>query len=175
MKEGVLSSRRLEKREAPGGLGRLARSLWAYRLVRWGLAGAFLWAGAVKLADPAAFAVVIEAFGLAPGFMVEPLALALPALEVAAALALAADARGGLGVITGLTVLFALVLGYGLWLGLDIDCGCYGPGDPEAEAFSGLRASLYRDLGFLAAAAYLYWWRGARRAAAAGTTGKESS
>jgi hypothetical protein len=140
-------------------LRRLAESPWSYRLVRWGLAVAFGWAGLAKLADPEAFAVVLEAFGLVPRPLVAPLALGLPALELAAALALAADLRAGLGVITGLAVLFACVLAYGLWLGLDLDCGCYGPSDPEARAFGGLRASLHRDLGLLAAAAYLYWWR----------------
>ena len=41
-----------------------------------------------------------------------------------------------------LLILFIAVLGYGIWLGLDIDCGCFGPGDPEHDAFSGLRTAL---------------------------------
>jgi hypothetical protein len=40
-----------------------------------------------------------------------------------------------------------------------VDCGCFGPEDPEAEAFHGLRAFLYRDLAMLAGIAFLYVWR----------------
>jgi hypothetical protein len=44
-------------------------------------------------------------------------------------------------------------------MGLDVDCGCFGPEDPEAEAFHGLRTALYRDLFMLAAVGFLYAWR----------------
>jgi len=40
-----------------------------------------------------------------------------------------------------------------------VDCGCFGPEDPEAEAFHGLRPALYRDLAMLAAVVFLYAWR----------------
>ena len=41
--------------------------------------------------------------------------------------------------------LFMAILGYGISMGLDVDCGCFGPEDPESKAFHGLRAALYRD------------------------------
>ncbi|MCG8687154.1 MAG: hypothetical protein MI892_19905, partial [Desulfobacterales bacterium] len=75
------------------------------------------------------------------------------------------DFRGSLSLIAGLLFFFLLVLGYGLHLGLDVDCGCFGAHDPEAEAFHGLRPALYRDLGMIAAVFYLFvwrWWRGHR-------------
>jgi len=62
-------------------------------------------------------------------------------------------------VIGGLLVLFIAILGYGIWMGLDVDCGCFGPDDPEAEAFHGLRLPLYRDMLMLAGIAYIYGWR----------------
>ncbi|MHB8790082.1 MAG: MauE/DoxX family redox-associated membrane protein [Desulfobulbaceae bacterium] len=143
----------------PGaGTGGL-RSLWLYRLVRWALAGLFIWAGALKLADPPAFAVIISDFGLVPGWSVMPLALALPVLEVAAALGLVFDLRRSLAVISFLLAMFIAILGYAIWLGLDIDCGCFGPEDPEARAYSSLRTSLYRDLAMAAGVLFLYWWR----------------
>ena len=37
------------------------------------------------------------------------------------------------------------ILGYGIWKGLGIDCGCLGPADPEADACHGLRSALGRD------------------------------
>ena len=36
--------------------------------------------------------------------------------------------RGSLILLTGLLSLFAAVLGYGIWLGLEIECGCFGLG-----------------------------------------------
>jgi len=44
-----------------------------------------------------------------------------------------------------------------------VDCGCFGPEEPEAEAFHGLRLALYRDMAMLAAVAFLYGWRRYRR------------
>jgi hypothetical protein len=40
-----------------------------------------------------------------------------------------------------------------------VDCGCFGPEDPEAEAFHGLRQSLYRDLAIMAGVFFIYGWR----------------
>jgi hypothetical protein len=44
-------------------------------------------------------------------------------------------------------------------MGLDVDCGCFGPEDPEAEAFHGLRLSLFRDLVMMAGVVFIYGWR----------------
>lgn len=138
---------------------RILASIWSYRAVRLVLGILFIWAAVLKLMDQEVFAKTIAAFGLLPKPLTPWAALALPVLELIAAIGLILDIRGSLAIITGLLVLFSLVLTYGMWLGLDIDCGCYGPGDPEGEAFASLRASFYRDLVMLAGAFYLYWWR----------------
>lgn len=134
-------------------------STWIQRCVRWALAGVFLYAGLGKLADPAAFAVVIDAFGILPHAWVRPVAVGLPALEVVAALALAMDIRGGLAAITGLLLVFIAILVRAIHMGLDIDCGCFGPSEPESRAFPHLRAALLRDMVLLAGVAILYGWR----------------
>lgn len=137
---------------------RFSRSglLWPYRLIRWGLALVFLYAGASKLADPEAFAIIIAAYGLVPETLLMPLAIALPALEVVSAAALLVDLRGSLATIAVLLILFMLVLGYGIWMGLDIDCGCFAPEDPEGRAYAGLRPALYRDCVLAAGVLLLY-------------------
>jgi uncharacterized membrane protein YphA (DoxX/SURF4 family) len=129
---------------------------WAYRLLRWALALVFFYAGAAKLADPEAFAVIIEAYGLVPKELLLPLAVGLPALEVIAAVALMADLRGSLATVACLLSLFILILGYGIWMGLDVDCGCFAPGDPESRAYAGLRPALYRDFILVAGVLLLY-------------------
>ena len=132
---------------------------WIYRIIIFVYAGLFLYSGFSKLLDPESFASVIDAFGIVPESMTLPIAIGLPVLEVAAALGLLLDVRGSLAVISGLLLIFLAVLGYGIWLGLDIDCGCFGPDDPESEAYSGLRTALYRDLILIAGVAYLYSMR----------------
>lgn len=130
-----------------------------YALCRWGLGSLFIYAGVRKLLEPAVFAVLLDAFGIIPESLLWTVAVLLPFLEVSAGLALIFDIQGSLAVVAGLLVLFGIILGYGLKMGLNVDCGCFGPQDPEARAFHGLDAALVRDLAMLAAVAGLYGWR----------------
>ena len=132
---------------------------WIYKLTRWILGAVFIYAGSTKLMEPRIFTVLIEAYGFVPEGLLIPVAIGLPLLEVIAGFGLLFDIRGSLAVITGLLVLFMVVLGYGIWMGLDVDCGCFGPEDPEAEAFHGLRLSLFRDMVMIAGVIFIYGWR----------------
>ena len=93
---------------------------------------------------PESFAVIIEAYGIIPDGWVTPMSIGLPVLEVILAVGLLLDIRGSLAGTAALLALFMAILGYGIHLGLDVDCGCFGPEDPEAEAFHGLRSAFYR-------------------------------
>jgi len=141
------------------GVRAVLASAWSYRVARCVLAGLFLVAGALKLSDPAAFAATIKAFAILPGEYVDFASLAIPLAEVAAAVGLLCDVKGSLAVITVMLLGFMSVLVYAISIGLDVDCGCYGPGDPEGELFHSLWTSLYRDLGMLALSAFIYFWR----------------
>ncbi|AJF06245.1 MauE/DoxX family redox-associated membrane protein [Geoalkalibacter subterraneus] len=136
------------------GVGR-----WLYRLARWGLGAVFIYAGALKISEPEVFAVLIGAYGLLPEFLLLPMAVFLASLEIVAGFGLLFDLRGSLAAVTGMLLLFIAVLSYGLWMGLDVDCGCFGPDDPEAEAFHGLKTSLYRDLVMMVGVVFIYGWR----------------
>jgi len=132
---------------------------WIYKLTRWILGAVFIYAGSTKLMEPRTFSVLIEAYGIVPESLLLPVAVGLPFLEVIAGIGLLFDIRGSLALITGLLVLFTVVLGYGIWMGLDVDCGCFGSEDPEAEAFHGLRLSLLRDLIMMAGAIFINGYR----------------
>jgi hypothetical protein len=132
---------------------------WTYHAVRMGIGLIFIWSGVVKLAAPQTFAAVIQTYGLIPEAASFPAALGLATTEAAAGIGLLFDVQASLGTITGLAVLFIMVLGYGIYLGLDVDCGCFGPDDPEANAFHGLRIALARDLVMLGAITFLYYHR----------------
>jgi uncharacterized membrane protein YphA (DoxX/SURF4 family) len=130
-----------------------------YHLIRVLLSVIFLWSGLSKLMDPTEFAVIIDAYGLIADAWILPLATILPLLEMVFGLGLLLEIRGSLAVITGLLMLFLAILSYGIWLGLDVDCGCFGPQDPESKAYHSLRPALYRDFVMIAGVVYLYVWR----------------
>lgn len=133
-------------------------------LARLALGAAFVLAGAIKLSDPAVLAATVEAFGLVPDAWAWPLARVLPPLEIFLGLACMLGFRAGLHGVTAMLAVFVAVLAYGLHLGLDIDCGCYGPADPMGKALSGLRPALYRDFFLLALAGLAYAGRKRTRA-----------
>lgn len=131
------------------------------------LAGLFIASGVLKLLDPSRFATLIAGFGLLPKALILPTAISLPVAELTAGVGLVFSRRGSLAAIAALLVLFMAVLAYGIHLGLDIDCGCFGPEDPE-QAYKGLKGALVRDAAMMAAVLFLYWsrdrtrWRGGR-------------
>jgi uncharacterized membrane protein YphA (DoxX/SURF4 family) len=129
-------------------------SRWADRIIRWGLALVFLYAGTVKLMDPKAFARSISQYGLAPDFLLPVLAIGLPLLEILGAVGLIFAIRGSLSLIFGLLLFFAAVLWYGILKDLHIDCGCFSPEELQAQA--GLWQAFYRDLVMIGAAIFLY-------------------
>ncbi len=150
----------IPKRPSPGLVSANSFiSIWPYRIIRMIIAGIFLWSGIAKLLAPASFAVIIDAFGLIPESWIMPVAIVLPVIEIFAAVGLLLEIRGSLGIVSGLLVLFMTILLYGIHLGLDIDCGCFGPQDPESKAFHNLRPALYRDFVIMAGVIYLYTWR----------------
>ena len=137
----------------------LFSSLWLYRIVRWVLAAIFIWAGISKLLEPGNFAVIIDEFGILPDTLLRPAAYALPVLECIAGVGLIFDFRGSLTLITALMFLFTGVLIYGIWQGVDADCGCFGMYEPETSLFRKLKPALARDIVMLGIIAYLYWSR----------------
>jgi hypothetical protein len=128
-------------------------TLW----LKWGLALLFIFAGAVKLWDPRAFAQAISQYGLVPEGLIPVLALGLPIVEVLAGLGLLVNARGSLGAILAMLLLFIGVLGYAVLNDMDIDCGCFTAA--ELAARGSVKAAFIQDLGFLAAAIFLLWRR----------------
>lgn len=159
--ESVRQGAKVETEESDGGRpGTAGFSLPVLeRGVRLVLAAIFIYSGAIKLPGPAAFAEIIAGFGLLPDALVIPAAVILPLAELIAGIGLVFAVRGSLPAITAMLVVFISVLGYGIHLGLDIDCGCFGPEDPE-QAYKGLRGAVARDAMMLAAVAFVYWSRG---------------
>lgn len=138
---------------------KIVTSKLLYRALSILLGGVFVYAGVPKLLDPEAFAMVIDNYGLVSWSMAKFLSRALPAVEVVTGLALIFDLRGALGVIVAQLLMFMGVLAYGIHLGLDADCGCFGSPDPDGGEPGGLWPTLIRDALMVGACFFLYWQR----------------
>ena len=77
--------------------------------------------------------------------------------EFFAGIGLIFNIRGSLQVIFNLLIVFILVLGYGIFNDLDIDCGCFSPG--EINAYNSLKLALFRDILMVMAVCYIYIYR----------------
>ncbi len=131
---------------------------WGDRLARWSIAFIFLAAAIPKLFDIPEFAAVIKAYAILPEALLLPTAIVLPVVEVLLAVGLFANAwKSKVGSVV-LLLLFLAFLAHAIWLGLDIDCGCFGPEDPEYTAFNGLRGALLRDLLMFLPLGYSFWY-----------------
>ncbi len=98
---------------------------WTLRLL---VGGAFLAAGALKIADPAKFALDVANYRLAPHEMINLVAILVPWVEVAAGSFVLAGiwVRAAALVIASLTAMFSIVIVSALVRGLNIECGCFG-------------------------------------------------
>ena len=101
---------------------------WGLLILRLAVAGIFIYAGAVKLADPLRFATQIRAYELTEFVTGAALAVWLPWLELLCGLALLANrlARGALLWLAILMVIFTAAQASALVRGLSLDCGCFG-------------------------------------------------
>jgi uncharacterized membrane protein YphA (DoxX/SURF4 family) len=124
-------------------------------LCRLVLAGVFLYAGAMKAMDPGLFLLDVRSFQILRDPWAAMLALGLPWLEIAAALALALGgwARGALLVMAGMLVAFGIALGSAWSRGLDVTCGCFGAGENHTDFVE----VIARDAVLLAMVGFVAW------------------
>lgn len=123
------------------------------------IGGVFVVAGYLKLQDPRGFAMVIDGYGLVPGRFDLPLAYGLSWLEVVSGIGLIFNMRWALQLVAAQLVLFIAVLAYGMHIGLDADCGCFGVDDPQGQAYHSMTSSLIRDVVMLIGCGLLLWRR----------------
>ncbi len=129
-----------------------------YLLLRVIVGGLFVVAGVLKLADPGAFAAAIDGYGLVSWRTTKLLSHILPVVEILTGLGVIFDIKGALGLIVAQLLVFVGVIGYAVHLGLDVDCGCFGPSDLSENSGS-LKQTLYRDGLLILACVFLYWQR----------------
>lgn len=119
------------------------------------LSGIFLYAGATKAINPAALADAIDGYRLPIRPVTGTLATTLPAIEIAAALALWHPRWRGAALLTlvGMCVVFLTALIQAAARGFTVDCGCFGTAAPSV---AGMVKAILRDCALVAGAVWCY-------------------
>ena len=140
------------KKFAPGLRNGLGEQV--HHFARLALALVLIAAGTAKLWDIPHFALRLGDFGLVYDPLVVPAAWSVALAELFIGLALVFNVRGGLTCALLLFLVFIGVLAYGILLGLDIECGCFGPGF-HVE----LHSQLLIDLALICWCGFVHWSR----------------
>ena len=125
--------------------------LWC-PLSRGALGLLFVYAGAIKLLDLPRFTRHVGDFGIVFDSLVNLVAITLCVTELTLGVGLLVNVRGALPAIVGLLLFFIGVLVYGIAIGLDIECGCWG-----TEFGMTLGTQLTTDLGLLGWCSLIHW------------------
>ncbi len=112
----------------------------------------FVVASIAKSLDLSRFAQRVGDFGLVFDWLVTPTAWAIVLAELLIGISLLLRRRYSLTAAAGLLLLFVGTLMYGIAIGLNIDCGCFGPAIQVS-----LETQLLADLGLLLLCAVVYW------------------
>lgn len=115
--------------------------------------GFFVYTGASKAPDPAAFLMNVRSFDLLPDPYAAWVAMGLPWLEIFAGLAAVTGVlrKGGLLILNGSLLVFLVAIGISWYRGIDIQCGCFG----SSDATSNYVELIVRDVVLLALGGYL--------------------
>ena len=114
----------------------------------------FIYAGAIKVMDPVAFARDIDNYHILPWALSVRLAFYLPWLEIFCGLAVFCGVfyRGGLLILNALIFIFIIASIVAKARGLDISCGCFG------HASKNLSFAWHLALDFVLLMAVVFLW-----------------
>ena len=106
----------------------MIRNRWLLLLLRVIVGGAFIWAGALKIADSLGFAQSIENYQVVPHNLAFLIAVVLPWVEVlsGAFLIIGVYGRSSALLISLLLAGFIGLVALALARGIDTSCGCFG-------------------------------------------------
>lgn len=124
------------------------------------LGALFIYAGAIKIPDPAALLADVEGYRLVSHRVAWVAALLLPPLEVlcGAGLWIPPWRRTSALLLGFLMAVFTAALLAAWARGLDIHCGCFGSADEETA--SNLLLLAVRDLAILGGLGFVWWSAG---------------
>jgi uncharacterized membrane protein YphA (DoxX/SURF4 family) len=125
----------MERGRSPGGEIAMIRHRWLLLLFRVIVGGVFIWAGALKIADPLGFAQSIKNYQVVPPGLAFLIAVVLPWVEVlsGAFLIIGVFKRSSALLISLLLIGFIGLVALALVRGIDTSCGCFGSFSRRAD------------------------------------------
>jgi putative oxidoreductase len=123
--------------------------------VRLYLGVVFLFACYHKILNPHSFAVDIATYQILPLALVNPMAIILPWVELAAGLMVCVGwrTRAAMLAIGGMLVMFTVAIVMALAAGLDMSCGCFASAGTVDDPISW--RTVWREIGWLLLAWYV--------------------
>lgn len=117
-------------------------------ILRVAVAALFIYAGALKLMNPALFYRDILNYQIAPEFFAYISAYFLPPFEILAGAAVLFNAslKTALVAVSAMLAVFIIALASTITRGLDISCGCFGSANPSTAI-----SAIAKDVAMLAA------------------------
>jgi uncharacterized membrane protein YphA (DoxX/SURF4 family) len=132
---------------------------WVGVLARLLVGGVWLYAGALKLPHPDTSVSAVRAYQLLPTGLADTVGHVLPMLEIVVGgclvLGLLVRFTGALSALMQLAFIIGIV---SVWSrGIAINCGCFGNGGADPDAFNKYPWEIARDTGLLALSLLLVW------------------
>jgi putative oxidoreductase len=136
---------------------------WLELAARWILGLTFIYASYNKVLSPADFAKIIYGYDLFPASAINLIAIVLPFLELAAALALICGIypRSAVIIVNVLLVAFIVLVSINLIRGHEFNCGCFALEDSGNQASS--LSTVLRDIFYLALGIQVFLYHQPRR------------
>ncbi|MDR0285295.1 MAG: DoxX family protein [Propionibacteriaceae bacterium] len=130
---------------------------WVSLAARLVLGVVLIVAGATKVGDLRASVTATAAYQILPYWGIQVVGHALPFAEIALGLLLVSGLftrlSGALGALLMLAFIIAIA---SVWVrGISIDCGCFGTGGENSEAFRAYPWEILRDVGLMACGVWL--------------------
>jgi hypothetical protein len=128
----------------------------------------FVYASWDKVVDPSAFARAITNYQILPEVLIVPTAIFLPWLELVCGVCLIINrwAGGSAMILTALMVIFLTAMGFNIYRGMDVACGCFtlDQSAPASMWFYLLRDGIFLVMG-IGALRYAHGYKTAATAA----------
>jgi len=136
---------------------------WLELAARWILGLTFIYASYNKVLSPADFAKIIYGYDLFPAPAINLIAIVLPFLQLAAALALICGIypRSAVIIVNVLLVAFIVLVSINLIRGHEFNCGCFALENPGSQATS--LSTVLRDIFYLALGIQVFLYHQPRR------------
>jgi len=135
-----------------------AKWKWLLAACRLILGGVFIYASIDKIIHPGAFADILYNYNLIPGWMIHPLAVWLPWLELVSGIMMITGIflRGATVILSGLLMVFIVALSINALRGYNIDCGCFATSSGEHQG--DMIGLILRDIALLVPAGIILAW-----------------